>query len=801
MYDEPFTTEEWQRMEPGVRQQHWQNYRQTLAEDQTRKYFRGLAVANLFYPARTKTEFPFADLRREFSRLVQVHGTRRAQELFRGRHPTLVGLSVAGTVLNPDAPSPVPLSPTPAVNELLAHPEAQRFGAQHPELMWALIPREIREDPDFDPGAWFLSISRGDREQLAPEKWLTSEQETLGWAALLPLHDAWQAAQDWYEGRGITSTDGRFKAGFEGHMGEQDWEEARDLVFLMYPAVETAWNTFEAQNLPVRVREFTENLLMNKMFLTTEAGKGLDRYWNTLRPRTIAEMEEVGISTLDTKGAEDLGLTERHSKALEDIFEEFPDFETAYYIFYEHDLRGLPNAKDRAISGMSEDEQTEFNALEQEWSEFDFPEINKLEGSAQDQKWIDRRTFIDSVYQDYPADRNPVLLDWEAKYPDDKQYALRSLSTRWPLYWTRFDRGLAGEKTNKYAEEVWQSVAENRLAIQEAGLKGDEAKSAYASLDAEIVKRMKASKVFAEQVRHANDWAWKFERLSPFLMNRNPARHFWEAWVDGVRTVQQFFTQREINFLTPGPFESEEGQMAQQVITALKQYRDEVLFTESPLFRRQWEQMAEEKGGDEFFGSFVPPEVYFPLGGWQAMNQAPPEPAEQVSPEVKALEKPTGPVAVVPPKRKGGMPEPYARVRRRREEVVPIPGQLPEEEREEDGIPAHASPAQAMEYARQLAREEYGWDQGEVRALMDLGGRESGWRWNAANPESSARGIAQALNDHFGDTWESKAGQRYLDDAEVQVRWMLAYVKRRYGRPSAALRGYEGANLGGSPGY
>lgn len=60
-------------------------------------------------------------------------------------------------------------------------------------------------------------------------------------------------------------------------------------------------------------------------------------------------------------------------------------------------------------------------------------------------------------------------------------------------------------------------------------------------------------------------------------------------------------------------------------------------------------------------------------------------------------------------------------------------------------------------------------------ALWD---QESGWSITAANPTSSARGIAQNINGY---------GPDYLQgDAVSQITWGINYIAGRYGNPSNA---------------
>ena len=74
-----------------------------------------------------------------------------------------------------------------------------------------------------------------------------------------------------------------------------------------------------------------------------------------------------------------------------------------------------------------------------------------------------------------------------------------------------------------------------------------------------------------------------------------------------------------------------------------------------------------------------------------------------------------------------------------------------------------------------------GWKWDDFEALRDLWQRESGWDATAANPNSSAFGIPQAL------TRLHKLDDSYRNSPERQIDWGFNYIRNRYGRPRAAL--------------
>ncbi len=76
----------------------------------------------------------------------------------------------------------------------------------------------------------------------------------------------------------------------------------------------------------------------------------------------------------------------------------------------------------------------------------------------------------------------------------------------------------------------------------------------------------------------------------------------------------------------------------------------------------------------------------------------------------------------------------------------------------------------------------FGWSPAKFFGCLDnLWSRESGWRYNAANP-SGAYGIPQALP---GSKMAS-AGADWQTNPVTQIKWGFGYIQGRYGDPCAA---------------
>jgi hypothetical protein len=82
--------------------------------------------------------------------------------------------------------------------------------------------------------------------------------------------------------------------------------------------------------------------------------------------------------------------------------------------------------------------------------------------------------------------------------------------------------------------------------------------------------------------------------------------------------------------------------------------------------------------------------------------------------------------------------------------------------------------------ARRMAAQRYGWTGGDWRAIDSIIERESGWDPKAVNPSSGAYGIPQILP-------KAHPNAGLQNDPLGQIRWLLNYIRERYGTPQEAL--------------
>ncbi|WP_240644296.1 ubiquitin-like domain-containing protein [Antribacter gilvus] len=94
---------------------------------------------------------------------------------------------------------------------------------------------------------------------------------------------------------------------------------------------------------------------------------------------------------------------------------------------------------------------------------------------------------------------------------------------------------------------------------------------------------------------------------------------------------------------------------------------------------------------------------------------------------------------------------------------------------------APVDPGSARAIGKELAAAR-GWGDDQFACLDKLWQKESGWRWNADNPSSSAYGIPQALPGSKMAT----AGADWQTNPATQITWGLGYIAGRYGTPCGA---------------
>ena len=85
-------------------------------------------------------------------------------------------------------------------------------------------------------------------------------------------------------------------------------------------------------------------------------------------------------------------------------------------------------------------------------------------------------------------------------------------------------------------------------------------------------------------------------------------------------------------------------------------------------------------------------------------------------------------------------------------------------------------------YAHKLVIKTYKWKEKDYKNLVKLWNYESNWNAKSYNKRSGACGIAQATPCSKMKSY----GKDYKTNCKVQIKWGLAYIKRRYKTPTKA---------------
>jgi len=86
----------------------------------------------------------------------------------------------------------------------------------------------------------------------------------------------------------------------------------------------------------------------------------------------------------------------------------------------------------------------------------------------------------------------------------------------------------------------------------------------------------------------------------------------------------------------------------------------------------------------------------------------------------------------------------------------------------------------AKEVARELLNKE------QFLCFTKLVGKESGWKANAQNPNSSASGLGQLLDSTY-----SRLGMKQSDSGVAQLVATLSYIHRRWVTPCNAWSNWQ----------
>ncbi|PZE63129.1 hypothetical protein DEI83_14710 [Curtobacterium sp. MCBD17_021] len=100
------------------------------------------------------------------------------------------------------------------------------------------------------------------------------------------------------------------------------------------------------------------------------------------------------------------------------------------------------------------------------------------------------------------------------------------------------------------------------------------------------------------------------------------------------------------------------------------------------------------------------------------------------------------------------------------------------------------TPAGAKTLAASMAASRFGWGADQFQCLDSLWTKESGWDYQAVNPNGGATGIPQALP---GSKMATVAAD-WQTNAMTQITWGLQYIDASYGTPCSAWSHSQAVN-------
>ncbi|WIB25595.1 phospholipase [Curtobacterium sp. MCSS17_015] len=100
------------------------------------------------------------------------------------------------------------------------------------------------------------------------------------------------------------------------------------------------------------------------------------------------------------------------------------------------------------------------------------------------------------------------------------------------------------------------------------------------------------------------------------------------------------------------------------------------------------------------------------------------------------------------------------------------------------------TPAGAKTVAASMAASRFGWGADQFQCLDSLWTKESGWDYQAVNPNGGATGIPQALP---GSKMATVAAD-WQTNATTQITWGLQYIDASYGTPCSAWSHSQAVN-------
>jgi hypothetical protein len=365
-----------------------------------------------------------------------------------------------------------------------------------------------------------------------------------------------------------------------------------------------------------RLRSFANE----KGLQSFEAARGLKAYFEgsgkvTGRDDLFDRMQREGISDINSKSAERLGLTAKYEKLRAFVQEQYPLATTFLNTFLDRDLGGVPNLADEQLKELEVAEPDRYA----KYAEFDtdYRALSKRIGDASgDKKFAmldEQRALVDKLYE---SDPKLVELWYRSKGFYTRQQHLDGLRTRDPLYFSRYDWQLIGQNVSKQAGHrlarmrewisgVFQDADQAKLEGRDFSV-GDQFNAMNAWIKDHWYDKDKS---FRGAIDAINTWGWTLEATG---LTKRPGKTG-RAWKNVVNLVQDFQKAAEANEWLGTTYGSKEdiaiyAQSKEYIEGVVNDYRKHV-----PAFDRQWRELDNQMFDGDLIDYLVPDDWF---GGW-----------------------------------------------------------------------------------------------------------------------------------------------------------------------------------------
>jgi hypothetical protein len=375
----------------------------------------------------------------------------------------------------------------------------------------------------------------------------------------------------------------------------------------IYPAFSEEIGTMQEQALDPRILKYARTIAREKVFADLPIGQALNDYLK-LRDGIRAEMQRLGVTSIDSRAAEDTGLAARYQQGVQAIVQRVPEFQRLWQVMFEGaDLMRVRPEIELRVEQLPADVRDRLFEWQRRWNDTENQLAVAIDERAKAALYDKQADLLREAYTEFPADVNPVRYWYETQDYGTRQEILHRAYLKNPAYMTRFDRDLLGIQTSDAAEQRWRLYLEARSKIFELDMTDPNysMSDGFKALDAWVREQAAADPVFAAQVQLANTWGGAFWQ-SEFLKQDGPAGDAWRALMQTTLNYQSAIERAGLH----GTEGDEElyTKYRREWLDYVQMLREKV-----PTFAAQWDALEKASAGN-LAESFYP-KIWFRLGG------------------------------------------------------------------------------------------------------------------------------------------------------------------------------------------